>query len=163
MWPLAVALALTTVSVVLYPDGRFPSTLWRWVAVVVLVVAVMCSSVSALWPVEYAAAGVSVAPPFHLGGYSAASAVWSHLAHPVYATFQMLWVVVVVQRWRAADGHVRQQLSVVLGAAAVSVVALLVGLAGWNTPRAGLLAAALVPVAAGWAIVQDSTWRRTPP
>jgi DNA-binding CsgD family transcriptional regulator len=154
VWPLAVALALTTVSVVLYPDGRFPATLWRWVAVVVVVVAVVCSSVSALWPVEYAAAGVSVAPPFHLSGFNAASAVWSHLAHPVYATFQMLWVVVAVQRWRAADGHVRQQLSVVLGAAAVSVIALLVGLAGWSTPRAGLLAAALVPVAAGWAIVQ---------
>ena len=89
----------------------------------------------------------------HLSGYGAASAVWSHLAHPVYAAFQLLWVVVVVQRWRAADGHVRQQLTVVLGASTVSVGALLVGLAGWSTPRAGLLAAALVPVAAGWAIV----------
>jgi DNA-binding CsgD family transcriptional regulator len=98
----------------------------------------------------------------HLSGYGAASAVWSHLAHPVYAAFQLLWVVVVVQRWRAADGHVRQQLTVVLGASTVSVGALLVGLAGWSTPRAVLLAAALVPVAAGWAIVQGSTWRCTP-
>ena len=154
VWPLAVALALTTLSVVLYPDGRLPSTLWRWVAGVVVVVAVMCSSLSALWPVEYPAAGVNMAPPFHVNGFSSASAVWSHLAHPAYATFQLLWVAVVVQRWRAADGHVRQQLSVVLGATAVSVVALLVGLAAWDTPRAGLLTAALVPVAAGWAIVQ---------
>jgi hypothetical protein len=63
VWPLAVGLALTTLSVMLFPDGRLPGRQWRWVAGVVVVIAVLCSTLSALWPVEYAAAGVSVARP----------------------------------------------------------------------------------------------------
>lgn len=82
VWPLAVALALTTPSVIRFPDGRFPARKWRWVAGVVVVIAVLCSSLSALWPVEYAAAGVNVAHPFRVSWYSAASTVWSHVAHP---------------------------------------------------------------------------------
>lgn len=153
IWPLALCLALATLSIICFPDGRWPSVRWRWVAAAVVVLAAVCSTLSALWPVEYAAAGVSVDHPLHLGGYSVAFAVWSHLAHPSYAAFQVLWVVVVVQRWRAAEGHVRHQLAVVLAAATVSVVALLVGLAWWGSPGAGLMTVALVPVAAGWAIV----------
>jgi DNA-binding CsgD family transcriptional regulator len=159
VWPLALCLALATLSIICFPDGRLPSVRWRWVARAVVVLAVLCCALSALWPVEYAAAGVSVDHPLHLGGYSVAFAVWSHLAHPSYAAFQVLWVVVVVQRWRVAEGHVRQQLAVVLAAATVSVVALLVGLAGWGSPRGGLLAVSLVPVAAGWAIVQGQHMR----
>ena len=153
VWPLALCLALATVAIIGFPDGRLPSPHWRWVVGGVVGLAVLCSLLSALWPVEYSAAGMTTGPPFRLGGEAIASALWSHLAHPSYAAFQVLWVVVVVQRWRVAEGHVRQQLGVVLAAAALSVVALLVGLAGWGTPGPGLLAVCLVPVAAGWAIV----------
>ena len=153
VWPLALCLALATLSIICFPDGRLPSPRWRWAAWAVVALAVVCSTLSALWPVEYAAAGVTVDHPLHLGGYAVASAVWSHLAHPSYAVFQVLWVVVVVQRWRLAEGHVRQQLAVVLVAATISVVALLVGLVWWGSPAAGLMAVSLVPVAAGWAIV----------
>jgi DNA-binding CsgD family transcriptional regulator len=153
VWPLALCLSLATLSIICFPDGRPPSPRWHGVAWAVLALAVVCSMLSALWPVEYAAAGVSGDHPLHLGGFSVASAVWSHLAHPSYAAFQVLWVVVVVQRWRVAEGHVRQQLALVLVAATVSLVALLVGLAWWGSPSAGLLAVSLVPVAAGWAIV----------
>ena len=59
----------------------------------------------------------------------------------------------MIARWRTSDGHVRRQLTFLADAVAVSVVALVAGLAIWGTPRAGLLSAALVPVAAGWAIV----------
>ena len=153
VWPLALCLTLATLSIICFPDGRLPSPRWRWVAWAVVALAVVCSTLSALWPVEYAAVGVTVDHPLHVGGYAVASAVWSHLAHPSYAAFQVLWVVVVVQRWRVAEGHVRQQLALVLVAATVSLVALLVGLVWWGSPAAGLLAVSLVPVAAGWAIV----------
>ncbi|MDX6316764.1 MAG: hypothetical protein QOD35_164, partial [Nocardioidaceae bacterium] len=58
VWPLALALALTTLSVILFPDGRFPARQWHWVAGVVVAIALVCSTLSALWPVEYRAAGV---------------------------------------------------------------------------------------------------------
>jgi DNA-binding CsgD family transcriptional regulator len=153
VWPLAIGLALTTVSVILFPDGRLPSPRWRWVVTAVLALAGLCSALSALWPVEYAAAGVATPHPIDPGGSDAAAEVWQAIAHPAYAAFQLLWVLAVVVRWRRADGHVRQQLLIVLVAAAASVLALSVGLAGWGTPRAGLLTAALVPLAAGWSIV----------
>jgi len=116
-------------------------------------IAVLCASLSALWPVEYAAAGVHTAHPINAQAPELVSTLWGAVAHPAYAVFQVLWVVAIVARWRGASRSVRRQLTWLLLAAAFSVVALLVGLAGWQTPRPGLLAAALVPVAAGLAIV----------
>ena len=78
---------------------------------------------------------------------------WSAIAHPAYIGFQVLWIVAVVVRWRVAGPSVRRQLTWLVTAAAVSVVALVIGLLAAGTPRPGLLAATLVPVAAGWAIV----------
>ncbi|MCW2546886.1 MAG: LuxR family transcriptional regulator [Mycobacterium sp.] len=153
VWPLVVALALMTVSVICFPDGRLPSPKWRWIVGAVVALAAVCATLSAVWPVEYKSAGVITTHPFISEAASWASSLWSAIAHPAYAAFQILWVVAVVDRWRTASGHVRRQLTWLVGAAAVSVVALLVGLAGWQTPRPGLLAATLVPVAAGWAIV----------
>jgi DNA-binding CsgD family transcriptional regulator len=62
-------------------------------------------------------------------------------------------VVAVVARWRSSDGHVRRQLAWLGFAAACSVAALIVGLVGWGTARPGILSATLMPLAAGWAIV----------
>ena len=67
VWPLAIALALTTFAVICFPDGRLPSRRWRPVAVVVVVLALGCAAVSAIWPVEYASAGVVTPHPFHAG------------------------------------------------------------------------------------------------
>lgn len=153
VWPLAIALALTTLSVLCFPNGRLPSPRWRPVAVAVVTVAVGCAVVSALWPVEYDATGVGTAHPLNATVPDAAAALWSTLAHPAYVVFQLLWVVAVSVRWRSSRGHVRHQLSWLVAAAAVSVVALVVGLVAWDTPRPGILAATLVPGAAGWAIV----------
>jgi len=119
----------------------------------VVIITAVCAGLSARWPVEYASAGVISSPPVSSSAPAAASDIWSGIAHPAYVGFQVLWVVAVLARWRTSDGHVRQQLAWLVAAAAVSVVALVVGLAGWGTPRAGLLTATLVPVAAGWAIV----------
>jgi DNA-binding NarL/FixJ family response regulator len=153
VWPLVIALALTTLSVICFPDGRLPSPRWRWVVVAVATITVLCAGLSALWPVEYASAGVVTTGPVHSRAPAAAADLWSAVAHPAYVGFQVLWVVAVVTRWRASGGHVRRQLAWLVAAVAISVVALVVGLVGWGTPRAGLLSATLVPVAAGWAIV----------
>lgn len=153
VWPVAVGLALTTVSVILFPDGRLPSPGWRWVVGGVLAVAAGCAGLSALWPVEYAATGVATAHPLDLGGGGVAAAVWDAVAHPAYGAFQLLWVPALVVRWRRSGRLVRVQLTWVALAVGLSAGSLVVGLVGWGTPRLGLLTAGLVPVAAGWAIV----------
>ncbi len=153
VWPTAVALGLTTMSVLCFPDGRLPSRGWRWVMTAVVLLVVLCAAFSAWWPVEYGSTGVRTHHPINAAAPAFASTVWSALAHPVYAALQILWVVSVVARWRSADTSVRRQLTWLVGAAAFSVVALGVGLVVAASPRAGLLAAPLVPVAAGWAIV----------
>ena len=67
VWPLALCLALATLSIICFPDGRLPSAGWRWLAATVVVLAAMCSALSALWPVEYSAAGIRLPHPFQLG------------------------------------------------------------------------------------------------
>lgn len=153
VWPVVVALALTTLSVACFPDGHLPSPRWRWAAAAVVVVAAVCATLSAVWPVEYASAGLLTVHPVNADAPAMVSALWSTLAHPAYVVFQVMWVVAVVARWRSSVGHVRRQLAWLVLAAACSVTALIVGLAGWGTPRPGILSATLIPLAAGWAIV----------
>jgi DNA-binding CsgD family transcriptional regulator len=130
-----------------------PSQKWRWVVAAVVVIATLCAAFSAIWPVEYDSAGVVTAHPFNSASPSSVTDTWTTIAHPAYFSFQMLWIVAVVVRWLSAGPSVRRQLTWLISAAAVSVVALVIGLVAADTPRPGLLAATLVPVAAGWAIV----------
>ncbi len=153
VWPVAAALGLVTLSILVFPDGRLPSRRWRPVAAAVIVVTSACSLTSALWPVEYDAAGLSSPHPISSDTPAAVEAVWSALAHPVYVALQVLWLVVVVVRWRRGADPVRVQLLWLVASAAVSAAALLIGLIGWRTPVPGLLTAPLIPVAAGWALV----------
>jgi DNA-binding CsgD family transcriptional regulator len=154
VWPLALALALTTLAIICFPDGRLPSPRWRGVAVGIVVVATACALVSAVWPVEYPSAGALTTHPIHARAPEVVADVWAAIAHPSYVVFQLLWVVALAARWRGADRTVRSQLGVLLAAAAVSLAALLVGLVVFGTHVPGVLAAAVVPVVAGWAIVQ---------
>ncbi len=153
VWPVAIALGLVTLSIIYFPDGRLPSPRWAPVVVVVIVACSLCAAMSAIWPVEYASAGLSTPHPVNATAPEAVTAAWSRLAHPTYAALQVLWVVVLVSRWRGSDGHVRGQLMWLAAAAAVSVMALAVGLIVWGSPALGLLSTALIPVAAGWAVV----------
>ena len=57
VWPIAVALALVTLSVVCFPDGRLPSPSWKGVAVMIAVTTVLCATLSAIWPVEHVSRG----------------------------------------------------------------------------------------------------------
>ena len=153
VWPLAAALALTTLSVICFPDGRLPSRGWRPVAGIVVSVAAICSAASALWPVEYPSAQITALHPLNATTPEGVATAWAAVAHPAYAGFQLLWIVAVVVRWRRASGSVRRQLAWLAVAAMISVTALIVGLVTADTPTPGLLTAALLPVAAGWAIV----------
>lgn len=159
VWPIATILGLTTWAVLCFPEGRFLSRGWRWTAYLVVAVAAVCSLLSALWPVEYSAAGVETAHPLDLGGRAVARDVWEVVAHPAYAIFQLLWVVGVAMRWRSANGVLRSQLALLTGAVGIAAAALLLGLAVWHSPRLGLLTTTLVPLAGGWIMVRLSLGR----
>lgn len=153
VWPIALSIALVTLAVLCFPDGRPVSRAWRRVAVVAISLGLVCSVVSLLWPVEYAAARVTVPHPFASGTPAVVTTLWTALAHPAYAALQLLWPVAVWARWRTASGWVRRQLAWLLLAAGGAAVVLVVGLLGWRTPVPGLVAATTVPVAAGLAVV----------
>lgn len=159
VWPLAALLGVLTWAVLCFPEGRFLSPGWRATAIGVGAVALLLSLVSALWPVEYAAAGIRTPPPFDLAGAGGARDVWRAVAHPAYAIFQMIWLLGILARWRRANGVVRRQLAVLGSAVAVATVALLVGLVIWGSPRLGLLMTPLLPIAAGWSMVRLSLSR----
>lgn len=152
VWPVAVTICLVTWCVLCFPEGRFLSPGWRRVGLGAAALAVSCSLLSALWPVEYDDAGVVTDHPLSLGGADIAATVWDAVGHPVYFLLQLLWVVAIAARWRQSDGVVRRQLTVMLAAVGVSVAGLLVGLLVAGSPRPGILLAALVPLAAGWAM-----------
>jgi len=159
VWPLAITIGVATWCILCFPEGRFLSRRWAWVGAAVAAVATACSLLSALWPVEYADTGVRTPHPFSLDGGDAADAIWTPLAHSTYAAFQLLWVVAVIVRWRQSSGSARSQLTVLLAAVAVSAMALVVGLVVAGSPRAGILTATLIPVAAGVAIQRLSLAR----
>lgn len=159
VWPLALVLAVVTWAVLCFPEGHFLSARWRWVGIAIMAIALFCSLLSALWPVEYAAAGIDLPHPLHIGGLSSARDIWDVTAHPAYASFQVAWVVGVVARWRQANGILRDQLALLGAVVGLTTVALLVGLVLWQSPRLGLLLTPLVPVAAGWIMIRLSLTR----
>jgi DNA-binding CsgD family transcriptional regulator len=152
VWPVALTIGLVTWCVLCFPEGHFLSRGWNRVGVAVACVAGMLSLVSALWPVEYADAGVMTPPPFTLPGLDEVQAVWDVVAHPTYALFQLICVLAVVARWRQSDAVARRQLGVVVLAVAASLVVLLVGLTLNGSPLAGLLVTPLIPLACGYAL-----------
>jgi DNA-binding CsgD family transcriptional regulator len=159
VWPLAMVLAVITWAVLCFPEGRFLSPGWRLVGIAVMAIAVVCSLLSALWPVEYGSAGIVLPHPLHVGGLHVAREVWDAVAHPAYALFELTWVLGVAARWRRANGILRDQLALLGVAVGLATAALLIGLALWHSPRLGLLVTPLVPVAAGWIMVRLSLTR----
>jgi len=158
VWPIVVGMLLTTLAVVCFPDGRLPSRRWRPAVVVTCALAAICAVISALWPVEWASAGVSVPPPFSLPAPATAALVWKALAHPLYLILQFAWVVAVAVRWR--EGRSRVPLVVLLLAAAVAFIVLAGGVVLVGSATPGLVLVSLIPLVAGWSAVHGQVLTR---
>jgi DNA-binding CsgD family transcriptional regulator len=148
VWPIAVGMLLMTLAVLCFPDGHLPSRRWRPAVAVACLLAGICAMLSALWPVGWAAAGLTVRPPFSLPGEATAAAVWQVLAPPLYVVLQVSWIAAVAVRWRAGRSRA-PLLGLLLGVAAAFVV-LVVGLVTVGSARPGLIVVSLVPLVAGW-------------
>ena len=102
VWPTAVALALTTVSVLCFPDGRLP---------VALAVGDRCRGRSSppsapRFPPSGRSSTHLRASPLRIRSTRTRRAGRRRVvgvAHPAYAAFQVLWVVAVVARWRTVQ------------------------------------------------------------
>lgn len=118
----------------------------------------VCAVMSALWPVEWASAGLTTPPPFSLPAPTTAARVWQALAHPLYLVLQLSWIVAVAVRRRA--GRSRAPLVGLLLSVAIAFVVLAVGLilAGSVTP--GLIMVSLIPLVAGWSAVHGHVLAR---
>jgi DNA-binding CsgD family transcriptional regulator len=150
-WLVPVVICLVTVWVICFPDGRPPSDRWRPVVGAVVVVSAFSALLSAGWPVGYDMSGVEAGHPVHQSSPAAVSALWDWVTNPSFVALQLLWIVVLVVRWRTGRSY--GQLGWLLAAVSASAAALVVGLAVAGSPRAGLLTTPLIPVAAGLAIV----------
>lgn len=148
VWPIVVGMLMTTLAVVCFPDGHLPSRRWRPAVVVACGVATVCAVISALWPVEWASAGVTVPPPFTLAAPATAALIWGALSHPLYLLLQLSWIVAVAARWRA--GRSRAPLVGLLLAVTATFVALAVGLVVVDSATPGLIMVSLIPLVAGW-------------
>jgi signal transduction histidine kinase len=154
VWPLALILVLVGVTLMSFPDGHLPSRHWRPVVVAMAAVGAMLSVTSALWPVEYTENSLAVPPPFHVAGYDTAQRVWNVAGSACYVLFQVTWVTAAIVRLRRARGDEVRQLRWFVYAVAMGAVAMAFGVAVFHTAIVGVLAAPLVAVAAGAAIVK---------
>lgn len=158
VWPIVVGVLLTTLAVLCFPEGHLPSRRWRPAVVVACVLAAVCAVISALWPVEWSSAELSVAPPFSLPGSATAAAVWRVIAHPLYLVLQLSWIAAVAVRWRA--GRSRAPLLGLLVGVAVAFVGLVVGLKVVGSATPGLVMVSLIPLVAGWSAVHGQVLAR---
>jgi signal transduction histidine kinase len=74
----------------------------------------------------------------------------------VFPVFQVVWLACVISRRARATADEARQLRWLIASVALSAVVLLVGLVVAGSPRAGLLTLPLIPLAAGFAIVESA-------
>jgi len=154
VWPLALVLVLVGITLICFPDGRLPSPRWRVVVAAMLVVGVLLSLASALWPVEYADNALELQHPLDVAGYETAQRLWDVAAPLGYLAFQIAWAVAVVVRLRRATGDEARQLRWFAYAVTMSFVVMVASLLVLRSPMLGVLAVPVVPLAAGVAIVK---------
>lgn len=89
VWPLPLAIALTGWTFMAFPHGRMLSPGWRRAGLVMLAVASVMATMSALWPVDHDRIGLVAPHPLELPAAEVAARFWPYLL-PSYALFQVL-------------------------------------------------------------------------
>ena len=114
------------------------------------------ATISALWPVEYERTALLVEHPLAVPGGEAAQGFFTVASNIVYFGYQLMWAVCLVVRMVGADADQSRQLWWFVGAAAMSVVAMVLSITIGDTVVAGLLFTPVLPLAAGIAMVESS-------
>lgn len=156
IWPLPLVLVVVGLTIMSFPSGRLPGPLWRRLTGVATVLAVVLSATSALWPVEYGRTGVLVPHPLAVPGAEQVQELFTVTSNVVYFAFQLMWAVCLIVRMLGADATESRQLWWFVGAAAMSVVAMVLSFVIGGSPIGGLLFVSLLPVAAGISMVESS-------
>lgn len=154
IWQVPLAIAISTLTILVFPTGRLLSRGWRVPAAVGTAFAVLLAAASATWPIEDDWRGGRMHFPFEVGRFETAHDVLWPVMTAGYQAFLVLWVVAVVVRIRRASGDESRQLRWFLFAVTLSTLVLVVGIATVGSPIPGLIATTLVPVAAGVAVVK---------
>jgi signal transduction histidine kinase len=156
IWPLPLVMVLTAVTIMSFPSGRLPGPLWRGLAVAATWAAIALAAVSALWPVDYERNALLVGHPLAIPGGEAAQAFFTVASSIGYFGFQLMSAVCLVVRMVGADATQRRELWWLVGAAAASVVVMVLSITMGDSVIAGLLFIPLLPIAAGIAMVESS-------
>lgn len=154
VWPLALVLVLSGVTIMCFPDGRLPSPRWRIVVAAMAAIGVLLAGGSALWPVEYQDNSLSVPHPLQVGGYDTARQLWNPVAPIAYQLFQVVWAASVIVRLRRAKGDEAQQLKWFVYAVAVGAATMVLSMVLLGSPVLGLVVVPAVPIIAGVAVVK---------
>ena len=156
VWPLPLVMVLVGVTIMSFPSGRLPGPLWRRLTIAATVVAIVLAAVSALWPVEYERTALLVGHPLAVPGGEAVQNLFTVTSNIAYFGFQLMWAVCLLARMLVADADQSRQLWWFVGAAAMSVVAMVLSITVADTVIGGLLFIPLLPLAAGIAMVESS-------
>jgi hypothetical protein len=157
-WP---GLGLVPLALLLFPDGRLPSARWRpamFVAVAGFAVPILAMAVAAtIYPNLLTTPGVINT----ISGPTATIVRIGRLGLLATLAGAIAAFVAIAVRYRRSRGDEHQQLKWLLAAAALVPIAGLLE-ARWDVPGAWLVGAAVVPVAAGVAILKYGLYEIDP-
>ncbi len=144
---------LLPLPIVLFPDGRLPSSRWRWTFWLYLVLAACFASDIAVRDVgAFTDRVVRVDSSGELQNFAGPSGPAAGVLAALYALVVCSWIVGKIVEYRRSSGMHRQQLKWLMAGGGVSIVALLVTL-GVNGSIAFVGVAAL-PISIGIGILK---------
>jgi hypothetical protein len=165
MWLLGPLVALP-LAIVLFPDGRLPSSRWRPALTVAVSLALIVTAMAALSPGDLVGYEGRIVNPLGAPGEVGRLAAWAAEVGTILQLLPSLIAIAAIGvRLRRAGGAERQQLKWLLYPLALFVTMISIGIAVASTQPAladdvvwmftvALLALAAVPIAAGIAILR---------